>query len=509
MSTSPVLPCLRITGIPPEQSIQEELLDIVEFCHPGYEYPHDVLFRLPALDKCDGKAGVHHETARLACCILAGNAWEGWLTANEPGGPRIDINHDTEAMLTESRYFFHRPHDPASTDQSHTTQYPIVRDFESWLFPRGNLPPYWHALAIPAVSASAQKPPRRCAVSSRFLPLENAYLIPLSQSTWFDKNMMGLYQRTTDASRTRWINQPPNSLPLTKDIHCLLDQTEHLTFAPRRVPADAAQTVGIQTYAPRDDSSESQSVDLICHVLRPSPANEIGQIYHLRSLEPLQGILPEYLFANFALKICNLCIFFQDDGVRRYCFELNVDETDGSMSHTVQIATFHKPEFQKPSRSPTMRRDSSQASSNKRARSVQDEDEGDGSKRSPRWFGTGGDVHDYAQDSYWVDSAEDGDQAATAHSHGIAERTILDGSPEHRGRSLKRSIAETTWTPVSPDLDHVHGDQSCGSWVVMDKPCTLIFDDGEGVMDSRERPRLSPPRKKRRRLMLTALSEVG
>ncbi|KAF3768226.1 hypothetical protein M406DRAFT_354865 [Cryphonectria parasitica EP155] len=506
MSTSPVLPCLRITGIPPEQSEQEELVDFIEFCHPGYEYPHNVLFRLPALDKCDGKAGVHHETARLACCILAGNAWEGWLTAKEPGGPRADINHDTEAVLAESRYFFHRPPDPAATDQSYTTQYPIVRDFESWLFPRGNLPLYWQSLAIPAVSASAQKPPRRCAVSSRFLPLENAHLIPLSQSTWFDKNMMGLYQRMTGTSRTRWINQPPNCLLLTKDIHYLLDQTEHLTFTLRRVPADAAQTFGIQTYTSRNASSESQSMALICHVLRPSPANEIGQVYHLRSLEPLQGILPEYLFANFALKICNLCIFFQDDGVRRYCFELNVDKVDGRMSNTVQIATFHKSEFQKSSRSPTMRRNSSQASSNKRARSVRDEEEGDGSKWSPRWFGIGGDVHDYSQDSYWDDI---GDQPVTSHSHGTAESTILNASMEDRGRSLQRSFAGTMWTPVLPDEDHMHGDQSCRSWVVMDKPCTLVVDDGKGVMDNPERSCSSPPRKKRRRLTSAALSEVG
>lgn len=209
----------------------------------------------------------------------------------------------------------------------------------------------------------------------------------------------------------------------------------------------------------------------------------------------------------FALKICNLSIFFQDDGVRRHCRELNVDATNGGMSHTVRIASFHRPEFQKPSRSPTMRRDSSQASSNRRARSVQDKDEADGFKRSPRWSKVGGDAYDFAQDSYWAASAEDGDQAATSHSHGTTETMISDGSPEHRGRSLKRASAGTMRTPVLPDRDHEHGDQSCGGWFMTDRPCTLVYDDGDGVMDSRERSYLSPPRKRRRRLASIPLSQ--
>lgn len=43
----------------------------------------------------------------------------GWLTANEPGGPRLNINHDTEAVLTESRYFFHHPR-PTQLQQQQT-----------------------------------------------------------------------------------------------------------------------------------------------------------------------------------------------------------------------------------------------------------------------------------------------------------------------------------------------------------------------------------------------------
>ena len=94
-----------------------------------------------------------------------------------------------------------------------------------------------------------------------------------------------------------------------------------------------------------------------------------------------------------------------------------------------------------------MRRDSSQTMSNKRARSVQDEDEDEDEgarfKRDPSWCGTGGDVHDYAQESYWADSAEDNAQPVISYSYGTADIIMLEGLPEPRGRSLERSFPGT------------------------------------------------------------------
>lgn len=432
------LPCLRVAGTTLENPDQEELIHIIEFCHPGYKYPYNILFRLPALDHREWEAGVHHETARLACCILAGNMWDGWLTTTEADGPRVDTTYGTEDILTGSRYYFHCPADPADTGTQNP--YSIVRSFESWCFPRDNIPAYWKALAIPPISASAQQPPLRCAVSGRFLPLEGAHLIPLSHSAWFDRNRMGLLQHTVGSAHTRWINQPSNLLRLTKDIHYLFDN-EYLVFVPHEVSTEGSQVPGVTKYTQRNVPG-SPTVALTCQVLRPSPANEVGRVYHLRSLEPLQDIQPEYLFANFALKICNLCIFFQDDGVRRYCLELRVDEKDGGLSHAVQVATFPDLQSQRPSRSPTKRRTDSQDSSNKRTHSDQDGDDRDvySCGRPQR------DEETHDRDSCSGITTSVDNSFASFRDDGATASTVDGGSPAPRGRALKRPLPRMPWS---------------------------------------------------------------
>lgn len=71
----------------------------VIFLHPGYNDNHNILLILPAHDS----GGVHHETARVACAILANSRWDGFLslTAN---GSRIDCGPDD--ILMSRRYYF-------------------------------------------------------------------------------------------------------------------------------------------------------------------------------------------------------------------------------------------------------------------------------------------------------------------------------------------------------------------------------------------------------------------
>ena len=52
--------------------------------HPGYSDTGNVLMVLPALDHPQG--GIHHETTRIACAIIANNRWEGFLTETRMGG---------------------------------------------------------------------------------------------------------------------------------------------------------------------------------------------------------------------------------------------------------------------------------------------------------------------------------------------------------------------------------------------------------------------------------------
>jgi hypothetical protein len=62
-----------------------------------------VLFTFTASDD----DGIHHETARLACAIVAGNRWDGFLckdkAGDQPSTDRLD------EILRASTYYFHLP----------------------------------------------------------------------------------------------------------------------------------------------------------------------------------------------------------------------------------------------------------------------------------------------------------------------------------------------------------------------------------------------------------------
>jgi hypothetical protein len=62
-----------------------------------------VLFTFTASDD----DGIHHETARLACAIIAGNRWDGFLCKDRDGHqPSKD---GLDQILRASTYYFHLP----------------------------------------------------------------------------------------------------------------------------------------------------------------------------------------------------------------------------------------------------------------------------------------------------------------------------------------------------------------------------------------------------------------
>jgi hypothetical protein len=74
----------------------------VHFRHPGYPDTNNILLILPALDSSEG--GIHHETARIACAIIANCTWEGFLTETRKGR-RIAM--EGNCLLTLKNYYFH------------------------------------------------------------------------------------------------------------------------------------------------------------------------------------------------------------------------------------------------------------------------------------------------------------------------------------------------------------------------------------------------------------------
>lgn len=82
---------------------------LVEIKHPGYPKATNTLITFIAYDSQDG--GIHHETARIACGILCGNRWDGYLTETS-NGPPLAIS--PAGILPAGVYYFQVP-PPLST----------------------------------------------------------------------------------------------------------------------------------------------------------------------------------------------------------------------------------------------------------------------------------------------------------------------------------------------------------------------------------------------------------
>jgi hypothetical protein len=76
----------------------------IQFRHPGYDPPCDTLFTLPGA----GEGGsLHHETARLACALVASNRLDGFLSEDREGQEVLPA--DTEFQLVRGHYYFQVP----------------------------------------------------------------------------------------------------------------------------------------------------------------------------------------------------------------------------------------------------------------------------------------------------------------------------------------------------------------------------------------------------------------
>ena len=72
------------------------------FRHPAYEDPYDIFIILPGLDHPEG--GIHHQTALLACAVIANNSFSGWLTEDRDGKMRVNVPLD--GILRAQDYYF-------------------------------------------------------------------------------------------------------------------------------------------------------------------------------------------------------------------------------------------------------------------------------------------------------------------------------------------------------------------------------------------------------------------
>lgn len=97
------------------QNLPTDLDHRVFLRHPGYPDTGNILLALPALDHPQG--GIHYETARVACAILANNRWDGFLTETQTGD-RTEIGPDI--ILRKKNYYFRVSENAADGKQVNT-----------------------------------------------------------------------------------------------------------------------------------------------------------------------------------------------------------------------------------------------------------------------------------------------------------------------------------------------------------------------------------------------------
>lgn len=138
----------------------------ITFCHPGYAYPANILFRLPAYDACEFHGsnagdtldtdhlndaslvwGVQHGIAVQACSIIACNL-DGVLSSTivqrgpGEGACFLPDTLDWDSLLTAKVYYFY-PRAWFESGSGRDLVYPVCPSFSDWQFPHDLLPRQW------------------------------------------------------------------------------------------------------------------------------------------------------------------------------------------------------------------------------------------------------------------------------------------------------------------------------------------------------------------------------
>lgn len=272
--------------------------------HPGYSNS-STLVTFAAADYNDSGHGVHFGTVHVACAILANNRHDGWLSRSRSytaTGDRITQEHDS--ILPAGEYFYHVPllDDYARPPLA---PYSVVPNFRAWKFPHGNIPQPWDTVLDRATiddNAYPTDPSIRdqtCRLTDFCMGCDYAHLIPVSEKDWFAENDLQQYFPSSRRGRDT-VDLSVNTILLRTDVHRLYDGMRW-SIVPK-------------------------SGSLVAHITQHSA--ELEQEYHNVPLQPLRGIVPEYLYARFAWDITPNMLGFLQAGQERY---LAIRQPDGSV----------------------------------------------------------------------------------------------------------------------------------------------------------------------------------
>ncbi|KIW14258.1 hypothetical protein PV08_07040 [Exophiala spinifera] len=209
----------------------------------------------------------HHETVRIACAIVASNAWEeGYLSTDRDGNDPLDRN--PEIALRSASYYFHA----AQPINGTAVDYPVVPNFEHWPYP-STLPSYWTEISLFPQTAQPPIESHYCRLTQCDYSVENAHLVPAAEREWFDKNSMCDY---TDSTAIDEMKHPNNTVRFRSDIHTVFD-AKRFAIVP----------VGRR---------------LVAYCFHAQPGSHIERLHHRVELHRLQNP-PQLLLARFAYTV--------------------------------------------------------------------------------------------------------------------------------------------------------------------------------------------------------------
>lgn len=252
---------------PPHQPFDNAAapVPVVIFLHPGYADNDNFLLKLPAFDS----GGIHHDTARIACAILAACRWDGFLSSTRNGTP---LPAGPDDVLPPGRYYFCIEGED---------QYPVVPNFDHFICPDILPPPYTYAPILSSTGDDAVRRDRTCRITASSLPNETAHIIPSAQSDWWQRNRMPiLYTGNAERGLDR---SAENTILLRRDLHKMWDDNK---FAI--VPKAGKWAV---------------------HVLWHSPIVEIQERYHNLELQPLADVSRHFFLCRFAMAVFSKSVF--------------------------------------------------------------------------------------------------------------------------------------------------------------------------------------------------------
>jgi phage pi2 protein 07 len=277
--------------------------------HPHYAEPTNVLFKLYGCDK-DTRC-LDAMFVLVACGIVTGNRWDGYLSTTKNGGNRIDPA--STPLLEDENYYFHLP-DASGSDSNEP--YVIVPNFHEWQFPHHNLPQSWtDALADPTgnLQPAEERTMTRsniptaintrdvsCRVTGCQEGLEIAHLVHQREAAWWNQNSMSDYNSPLS---TLEVDDATNCFLLRRDLHGSFDRPMFV-FVPKK---------------------EQEQWSFVLHMMMPS--HEYEKLYHNRRLQELRFRI-EMLLARFAWSVFPLLNNFLRAGVlRRLAFKAANNDT--------------------------------------------------------------------------------------------------------------------------------------------------------------------------------------